>query len=86
MIIQAILDLITDFLTAIFSWLPQVNTLPTIGGFDIDTTLSSGMGGFYSFIHVFWPIEIMFKGFLFIMGYYTIKIVLRLFMGSRSPL
>lgn len=72
-------------LGVMFSWLPDVETLPTIGGYDIDGALVLGMGQFNSFIETFWAIGIMFQGFLFIAGYFAIKMVLQLFLGHRTP-
>ncbi len=68
-----------------FSWLPAVTTLPTIGGFDIDSALISGMGQVQTIFSAFWPLQIMFIGFLFIMGYFIIKVGVRIFFGSRTP-
>jgi hypothetical membrane protein len=72
-------------LNIIFSWLPIVTTLPTVNGYDIDGALLSGMGQLNLFMITFWPMQIMFNGFIIIMGYYGIKMTLRLFFGSRAP-
>lgn len=85
MIINLLLNVVVLILGAIFSWLPQVTTLPTIVGYDIDTALTTGVGQLKTFMIAFWPIGIMFQGFLVIMGYYAIKMVLGFFLGSRSP-
>ena len=85
MIINLFLNLIVLFLGAVFSWLPQVTTLPSVGGFDIDSALVTGIGQFNAFATTFWPLYIMFQGFLAIMGYYIIKIGIKFFFGSRSP-
>jgi len=85
MIINLILNVVVLILGAIFSWLPQVTVLPNIVGYDIDTALNNGIGQMYVFFNAFWPLEIMFQGFLFLLGYYAIKMVLKFFLGSRAP-
>lgn len=85
MIINLLLNFITIVLAGIFMWLPEVDTLPNIAGYDIDAGLQTAVGYLQSFTATFWPIEILFQGFLFLMGYYLVKILLRFFLGSRSP-
>ena len=85
MITNAILDLIVGLFNLAFSWLPDVVTLPTIVGYDIDTALVNGMGYVKSFFGTFWFMTVMFEGFLFLMGYYVIKMTLRLLLGNRIP-
>ncbi len=85
MIINLLLNTLVLILGAIFSWLPTVTKLPTIGGFDIDTALSTGMGEFHTFVNSFWLFRDIFVGFIFLMGYYIIKIVVTLFLGHRAP-
>lgn len=76
---------ITTTLSAAFSWLPKITTLPTILGVDIDGQLSSGMASFYGFANVFWPIKDVFLGALVLFAYYGIKMILRFFLGHRAP-
>ena len=77
---------ITNVLTAAFSWLPQVTALPTVLGIDIDTQLSQGMGMFYTFAEVVWPVKDVFYGMLALLAYYGIKtIALRFLLGARAP-
>ncbi len=85
MIVILILNFISIALGFIFGWLPVVDKLPTIGGFDIDAALVTGMGQFNNFIQTFWPIQILMQGFLVLMGYYAIKMLVRFFFGSRAP-
>jgi len=86
MLIQIILQ---SFIALFSIWtnilqLPVVTSLPVIGGYDIDSALVSGVGSFYSFINVVWPIKDLFYGFIVLIGFYTLKnVVLRLFLGSR---
>ena len=85
MIVNLFLNLIVLFIGAIFSWLPQVTTLPMIAGYDIDTALVSGMGQFHAFTQTFWPIQDMFYAFLFLMVYYITITGIRFFLGHRAP-
>lgn len=85
MIIILLINLISLLLGGIFSWLPIVNKLPNIVGYDIDTALVNGVGYTQTFMQTFWPLEIMFQGFLVLMGYYGIKMIVRFFLGHRAP-
>lgn len=85
MIINLLIGLFTLILGAIFSWLPQISTLPTIGGFDIDGALVLGMGQLHTFMITFWPIDYLLKGFMALMVYYGFMIILRFFIGHRAP-
>lgn len=86
MLINLLLNFMVMTVGAIFSWLPTVETLPTIGGYDVDAALVTGMGQVMTFFNTFWPLKIMFQGFLFLLGYYAIKIGIRFFFGARSPI
>lgn len=85
MIINLFLNVVVLILGAVFSWLPQITTLPNIVDYDIDTALVTGVGQLKSFLQAMWPIGVMFQGFLAILFYFTIKIILRFFLGHRSP-
>lgn len=85
MIVNFLINIILDFLAALFSWLPDVERLPEIVGFDIDAAIVTGVGQLQTFFATFWPIQIMFNGFLFIMGYYIVKMTLQFFLGHRAP-
>jgi hypothetical protein len=85
MIVNLFLNVFVLILGALFSWLPTINTLPVIVGYDIDSALVTGVGQMRAFFTAFWPLSIMFSGFLVIMGYYGIKLVLSFFLGSRTP-
>jgi hypothetical protein len=85
MIIILILNVIVLIVGVIFSWLPLVDTLPTIFGYDIDNALVVGMGYTNVFFETFWPLAILFQGFLILMFYYMIKMTLRPFLGHRAP-
>ncbi len=85
MVINLLINVITLLLGSIFSHFPSVTTLPPIFGYDIDTAMVSGMGGFNTFITTFWPVKYMFEGFLAILAYFGIKMVARLLLGHRAP-
>lgn len=85
MIVNLILNLIVLIFGSIFSWLPAVTTIPNIAGYDIDGALVTGMGQLQSFMVTFWPIQYMFYGSLFIMGYFIIKMGVTFILGHRAP-
>lgn len=85
MISALVINIIVLILGVIFGWLPSVTSLPAIGGYDIDTALVNGMGYTRTFFETFWPLSIVFDGFLVLMLYFVIKIVIRFFLGHRSP-
>lgn len=85
MIIQDILSILIAMINAIFSFLPAVTALPSIGGYDIDGALVSGVSQAYTFADSVWPIKDVLIGAAFMWGYYGVKLALRLFLGSRAP-
>lgn len=85
MIIAFLFNLIVLVIGAIFSILPEVSTLPSVGGFDIDAALVAGIGQLNAFFTAFWPLSIMFQGFLVIMGYHALKIGIKFLIGHRAP-
>ena len=80
-----LIGLFTLILGAIFSWLPQISTLPTIGGFDIDGALITGVGQLNTFMTTFWPIQYLLYGFMALMTYYGFMMLVRFFIGHRAP-
>lgn len=85
MIVNIIFGIIALILGAVFSWLPVVTTLPTIGGFDIDAALVSGMGQFNTLANAIWPLKDMFAAFLVLMLYYGLKMLVIFVLGHRAP-
>lgn len=85
MIWSYLISAIVWVLNALTSWLPSVNTLPTIGGVDIDTALVGGVAQAYQYASTFWMIGDVLIGALFIWGYYIIKMLVRILLGSRAP-
>lgn len=85
MIINFLLNIVVLVLSIIFGWLPLIEKLPSIVGYDIDTALSNGMGQLAFVISNVWPLQVFFQGFLFLMGYFVLKMVVKVFFGSRAP-
>ena len=87
MIVTLFFNLIILIVGSIFSLpiFPEIKTLPTIFGFDIDTALVNGMGYVHTLFNTFWVLGIMFNGFLFLGAYYIGKLVLQFFLGHRAP-
>lgn len=85
MIFNFFLNFIILTFGAIFTVLPSATKLPTIGGYDIDGALVTGMGAFHTFVAAFWPIQDMFYGALAIFAYFGIKMLARLLLGHRAP-
>lgn len=85
MIIAFLFNLIVLIIGAVFSILPQITTLPTIGGFDIDSALVSGMGELNAFMATFWFLKDLFIGFLVLMAYFSLKLIIRFLVGHRAP-
>ena len=85
MLVQVLVNSIIDFFNATVSWLEPVTALPTVFGFDLDGALTTGIGEMRTLFNTFWVFEIIFQGFLVLMGYYVIKMLMRLFLGNRLP-
>lgn len=73
MIWYYILLFVLTLLTAAFSWLPKVTTIPFVDGF-----LTTGIGYFNFVASYIPPLEIIFQGFMFIIGFKLILMTLRL--------
>ncbi len=85
MIIILLINLVVLILGSIFSLFDQVTTLPTLFGFDIDAALVTGVGSLHSLFTTFWVLGDIFNGFLALMSYYGLKMIIRFFFGHRSP-
>jgi hypothetical protein len=85
MIFTFLLNLVVTIFGIIFEGLPKVTTLPTINGFDIDSTLLSGVGDLNVIFGTFWYLKDVFIGALILLAYYGIKMVLKAVLGSRAP-
>ena len=85
MIINLVLNILVDMLSLLFYAFDPIITLPTIFGVDIDTNLVNAVGWLNRIMETLWPLEVLMYGFLFLLGYYSTKLLLKLFLGSRTP-
>ena len=85
MLIGLLLNVVVLIIGAVFSWLPIVDTLPTIVDYDIDAALVTGAGQLHTVLAAFWPLAILMQGFFALCVYYVIKVSLKFFLGGRSP-
>lgn len=67
----------------LLSWLPAIDTLPVINGYDIDASLVLGVSYIRSLTDSVWIFSDLFAGFLILMSYYILMITLRFFIGKR---
>lgn len=86
MLIQALLGAVIDFINALVGWLPLVDKLPTVLGFNLDGALVMAVGMMRTLFTTFWVLGIVFEGFIALMGYYSIKMIAKLLLGSRTPI
>lgn len=85
MLVNLLLGVVIVMLNALFSWLPSVTSLPTIAGYNLDSAVSTGMGYFYTYSTAFWYVGDVFAGFLVLLTYYGVKMLLKLILGHRAP-
>lgn len=85
MIFSILFAIFVAVINTVFSWLPVVTSLPTIGGFNLDAALVTGMGQFWTYANAFWYVSDVFVGFTILLTYYGIKLVLKLILGHRAP-
>lgn len=85
MITIFLVNIVLLIIGSIFSFLPVVDRIPDILGYDIDTAFVTGISAFHRFGQAFWPELDIFYGFLLIMGYYALKLILTFFLGHRTP-
>jgi len=85
MIIMFLLNVFTLFVGALFSWLPTIETLPSILGVDIDAYLVLWTGMLRRLLDTFWPFLYMINGALVILAYFSVKMIIKFFLGNRAP-
>ena len=85
MIVTLLVNLIVGALGLLLAIFPDVTTLPTVFGYDIDGALVDGMGKFNTLSSNVWALQYVFYGFLAIISYYALKKVWNVFLGARSP-
>lgn len=77
MITTLLLGELVAIITTIFSFFDPVTVLPTIANVNLDTIIIGGIGNVMALAHVFWYITDIIQGFLFISGYYVLKLTIR---------
>jgi hypothetical protein len=85
MITNLLLNFVVLILGAVFSFLPVVTSLPSVGSFDLDSALVSGVAQLHTVFLTFWPLKYLVEGFLILMGYYVVKMIITFFLGHRAP-
>lgn len=85
MIVLFLLQVLISGIGIIFWPLPTITTLPTIGGYDIDSALVSGMGELNAYAAAVWPLQDVFVAVLVLFSYYGLKMILKLVLGSHAP-
>lgn len=88
MLVNLLINLVLLIIGAVLSLpiFPKIDKFPTINGYDIDSALVTGLGQLHQIMGTFWIIKDVFYAFLFLLGYYGLKMVVKLFFGHRSPL
>lgn len=71
--------MILQFISVFTAWLPDVFTLGSIAGFDVDALFVTGIGFFKTIYVDLWWFQTLFHGFVFLMSYYVTMMTLRLF-------
>lgn len=85
MIINLLLNLIVLIIGSVFSWLPRVEKLPEIIGFDVDAFLVQGIGYIGTISDYLWPVTLVFGAALIVGFYLGLKLMIKLIMGHRAP-
>jgi len=81
MIIQFLFTILISIAQALTGFLPTVETLP----WGIDALLVTSTGYFKGFMQIFPPLQIVFGAFMLYLGFRLLLIVLKIFMGKRTP-
>lgn len=81
MIVYLLIQLLIFALSVVFAVFPTVDTLP----WGVDSVLTDGMGYFRGLMLIFPPLSTVLNAVLIYFGYRLAIIVLRFFLGSRSP-
>lgn len=81
MILYLVIQALLFILSLIFAVFPTVETLP----WGVDSVLSDGMGYYRTLMDVFPPLSTVLNAVLIYIGYKLAIIVLRFFLGSRTP-
>lgn len=82
MILSYLFIAIGTMLSAFFSWLPQINTLP----FGMDAVLSTAVGYYNYFASMNWPVVYPMQCAMIYLSFELTLLVIRVFLGSRTPI
>lgn len=85
MIFNIIFFLLFSLLTALLSWLPGYGDLPMLLPFGIDGVFVSAVSYFRGAIETLPYLEVVFNLFGIAILFEVALLILRLFLGSRSP-
>ena len=77
MIVTFFLNILFAILNILFSWLPRVETLPTINGFNVDTALVTFAEYWHYFADALPPIATLLYALLFFYSYKLLMLILR---------
>jgi len=81
MILYFVIQILIFALSLVFAVFPTVQTLP----WGVDSVLTDGMGYYRALMAIFPPLSTVLNAVLIYLGYKIAIIVLRLFLGSRTP-
>lgn len=81
MITYLLLTIIITLVGIIFSMFPTIDELP----WGLDSIISDGVAGYKELATMFPPMETMMTVFLIYLGFKILMILLKFFLGSRSP-
>lgn len=81
--IQFVITLFGIILTELH--IPVITALPTIVGVNLDTTMQQAVSYFHELTITMWYLGDVWTGALLLMGYYALKMALRLLLGARAP-
>lgn len=76
---------ISALLTAAFSFLPTVTTLPTVIGINVDALLVQAVSGFTALAASMWPLRDLFIAMMVWYSYKVLLLLIKLFLGARAP-
>lgn len=81
MILYLLIQVVIYALSLVFAVFPTVTVLP----WGIDDVLANGMGYYRNLMEIFPPLSTVLNAVLIYFGYRLAIIVLRFFLGSRTP-
>jgi len=85
MIFSSILTVIVAALNAIFSYFPQVTTLPTFGSVNLDSVFTTGVQYFNYLSTVFPPLTTIKNAAIIYITFKASMMFLKLVLGHRAP-